>query len=197
MTANTICPGDRYCMPSCWLSSLQLGGKIDLTRTRLNSAMPAERSANSNEVSFSRCLPTPLVRNAPFGTGPIYFFLQQTRHRRGVKRPVSSRCTTPPDSTTRLVRSRPLFLFQSIPSYIIRSRTPLLQSIHRLVFAEHFAHRLREFAERAPLANSRDYPLHPILFVFGRSLDPPQRLSGRLRVSLPPHARNDLLLFLL
>src|SRR6266404_9713026 len=76
MTANTICPGDKYFMPSCWLSSLQLGGKIDLTRTRLNSAMPAERSANSNEVSFSRCLPTPLVRKAPFGTGPIYLFLQ-------------------------------------------------------------------------------------------------------------------------
>src|SRR6266436_6738131 len=76
MTAKTICPGDKYFMPSCWLSSLQLGGKIDLTRTRLNSAMPAERSANSNEVSFPRSLPTPLVKKAPFGTGPIYLFLQ-------------------------------------------------------------------------------------------------------------------------
>src|ERR1700738_3477998 len=81
MTARTICPDDRYFIPSCWLSSLQLGGKIDFTRTRLNSAMPAERSANSNEVSFSRCLPTPLVRKAPFGTGPIYLFLQRFFHR--------------------------------------------------------------------------------------------------------------------
>ena len=40
------------------------------TRTRLQAAMPAERSASSNEVSFSRCLPTPLVKNISLGTNP-------------------------------------------------------------------------------------------------------------------------------
>src|SRR6516225_9171583 len=51
--------------------SLQFGGKIDLTRTKLYSAIPAERSDSSKALSFSRCLPTPLVRNTPFGNGPI------------------------------------------------------------------------------------------------------------------------------
>src|SRR5207248_6864787 len=47
---------------------LQCGGKIDETRTRLNCAMPALRSAISKLESFSRCLPTPLVRKIFFGT---------------------------------------------------------------------------------------------------------------------------------
>ena len=47
------------------------GGKILDTRTRLHAAMPAERRASSNEVSFSRCLPTPLVKNISLGTNPI------------------------------------------------------------------------------------------------------------------------------
>ena len=46
------------------------GGKMLDTRTRLQAAMPAERSASSNEVSFSRCLPTPLVKNISLGTNP-------------------------------------------------------------------------------------------------------------------------------
>jgi len=36
---------------------LQLGGKIDETRTRFCAAMPASRKANSNEVRRSRCFP--------------------------------------------------------------------------------------------------------------------------------------------
>ena len=48
-----------------------LGGKMLDTRTRLQAAMPADRSASSNEVSFSRCFPTPLVKNISFGTNPI------------------------------------------------------------------------------------------------------------------------------
>src|SRR4051812_11792315 len=40
------------------------------TRTRLHAAMPADRSASSNDVSFSRCLPTPFVKNTSFGTNP-------------------------------------------------------------------------------------------------------------------------------
>src|SRR5207249_5907808 len=55
------CPRDRM---------RQLGGKILDTRTRLQAAMPADRSASSNEVSFSRCFPTPLVKNISFGTNP-------------------------------------------------------------------------------------------------------------------------------
>src|SRR5262245_43751249 len=46
------------------------GGKMLETRTRLQAAMPAERSASSNEVSFSRCFPTPLVKNISLGTNP-------------------------------------------------------------------------------------------------------------------------------
>ena len=38
------------------------------TRTRLHAAMPAERRASSNEVSFSRCLPTPFVKKSCLGT---------------------------------------------------------------------------------------------------------------------------------
>ena len=38
------------------------------TRTRLQDAIPAERSASSKLVSRSRCLPTPLVRNIRLGT---------------------------------------------------------------------------------------------------------------------------------
>ena len=41
------------------------------TRTRLHAAMPAERRASSNEVSFSRCLPTPFVKKSCLGTNPI------------------------------------------------------------------------------------------------------------------------------
>ena len=47
-----------------------LGGKMLETRTRLQAAIPAERSASSKEVSFSRCFPTPLVKNISLGTNP-------------------------------------------------------------------------------------------------------------------------------
>jgi hypothetical protein len=47
---------------------LQLGGKIDETLTRFWAAIPASRNANSNEVSRSRCFPTPLVKKIRFGT---------------------------------------------------------------------------------------------------------------------------------
>ena len=36
----------------------------------VQAAMPAARRANSKEVSFSRCLPTPLVKNSSAGTKP-------------------------------------------------------------------------------------------------------------------------------
>src|ERR1700722_17329971 len=67
-TAKTTSPGWRYFTPSLRASSLQLGGKIDETRTRFWAAIPASRNANSNEVSRSRCFPTPLVKKIRFGT---------------------------------------------------------------------------------------------------------------------------------
>src|ERR1700686_5252785 len=67
-TAKTTSPGWRYFTPSLRASSLQLGGKIEETRTRFWAAIPASRNANSNEVSRSRCFPTPLVKKIRFGT---------------------------------------------------------------------------------------------------------------------------------
>src|SRR5437879_11129013 len=46
--------------------NLQLGGKIEETRTMLHAAMPALRRASSKLESLSRCLPTPLVRKIYF-----------------------------------------------------------------------------------------------------------------------------------
>src|SRR5580704_3644665 len=67
-TAKTTSPGCRYLTPSLRASSLQLGGKMEETRTRFWAAMPASRSASSNEVSRSRCFPTPLVKKIRLGT---------------------------------------------------------------------------------------------------------------------------------
>src|SRR5438309_3900442 len=70
-TANTTSPGLRYFNPSLRVISLQLGGKMEETRTRFCAAIPASRSANSNEVSRSLCLPTPLVRKIRLGTSSL------------------------------------------------------------------------------------------------------------------------------
>src|SRR2546429_2198628 len=70
MTTKVTCPGSRRFMPASRDRIRQFGGKILDTRTRLQAAMPADRSASSNEVSFSRCLPTPLVKNISLGTNP-------------------------------------------------------------------------------------------------------------------------------
>src|SRR6266404_2387238 len=61
-TANTTSPGCRYFSPCERGTSLQLGGKIEETRTRFCAAMPASRRASSKDVSRSRCFPTPLVK---------------------------------------------------------------------------------------------------------------------------------------
>jgi len=50
MTAKTTSPGERYFSPSLRGMSLQCGGKMEETRTRFCAAMPASRSASSNEV---------------------------------------------------------------------------------------------------------------------------------------------------
>src|ERR1700744_2740878 len=67
-TAKTTSPGERYSTPSLRGTSLQCGGKIDETRTRFCAAIPASRSASSNEVRRSLCLPTPLVKKRRVGT---------------------------------------------------------------------------------------------------------------------------------
>jgi hypothetical protein len=60
--------------PSLREINLQLGGKIEETRTMLQAAIPALRNANSKLESLSRCLPTPLVRNIFFATNAIGWF---------------------------------------------------------------------------------------------------------------------------
>src|ERR1700750_3340086 len=67
-TAKTTSPGERYSTPSLRVTSLAFGGKIDETRTRFCAAIPASRSASSNEVRRSLCLPAPFVKKRRFGT---------------------------------------------------------------------------------------------------------------------------------
>src|ERR1700681_828160 len=70
ITTKVTCPGSRRFMPALRDRIRQFGGKMLDTRTRLQAAIPADLSASSNEVSFSRCLPTPLVKNISLGTNP-------------------------------------------------------------------------------------------------------------------------------
>src|SRR5487761_1749320 len=67
-TAKTTSPGERNFKPSLRGISFACGGKIDETRTRFCAAIPASRSASSNDVRRSLCFPTPLVKNRRFGT---------------------------------------------------------------------------------------------------------------------------------
>src|SRR5271163_1398184 len=67
-TAKTTSPGERYVKPSLRVTSLHCGGKMEETRTRFWAAIPASRSASSNEVNLSLCFPTPFVKNRRFGT---------------------------------------------------------------------------------------------------------------------------------
>src|SRR5580698_3922313 len=68
MTQWTIWPGMMSFSPSFRLSSLQPGGKIELTVTRFAFSIPASRSESSNEERRSLCTPTPLVKKIAFGT---------------------------------------------------------------------------------------------------------------------------------
>src|SRR6184192_2797118 len=70
ITTKVTWPGSSRFMPWVRERMRHLGGKMLETRTRLQAAIPADRSASSNEVSFSRCLPTPLVKNISLGTNP-------------------------------------------------------------------------------------------------------------------------------
>src|SRR5207244_5390011 len=67
-TEDTTTPGSRYFNPCERAINLHCGGKIDETRTRFWAAIAASRSANSNDVRRSLCLPTPLVKKIRLGT---------------------------------------------------------------------------------------------------------------------------------
>src|SRR5215469_1909469 len=71
ITVNATWPGLMYFNPSLREINLQLGGKIDETRTMLHAAIPAFLSASSKLESLSRCFPTPLVRNIFFATNAM------------------------------------------------------------------------------------------------------------------------------
>src|SRR5215471_7607552 len=71
ITVNATWPGLRCFKPSLREINLQLGGKIEETRTILHAAMPALRRASSKLESLSRCLPTPLVRKIFFATNAM------------------------------------------------------------------------------------------------------------------------------
>src|SRR5882757_2722457 len=71
MTVNATCPGLMCFNPSLREINLQLGGKMEETRTMLHAAMPAFRRASSKLESLSRCLPTPLVRKIFLATNAM------------------------------------------------------------------------------------------------------------------------------
>src|SRR6266576_5820224 len=71
ITVNATCPGLMCFKPSLREINLQLGGKIEETRTMLHAAMPALRNASSKLESRSRCLPTPLVKKIFLATNAI------------------------------------------------------------------------------------------------------------------------------
>src|SRR5216683_3007928 len=71
MTVKATCPGLMCFKPSLREINLQLGGKIEETRTMLQAAMPALRRASSKLESLSRCLPTPLVRKIFLATNAM------------------------------------------------------------------------------------------------------------------------------
>src|SRR5277367_110976 len=71
MTVNATWPGLRCFNPSLREMSLQDGGKMEETRTMLQAAIPALRSASSKLDRRSRCFPTPLVRKMFFATNAM------------------------------------------------------------------------------------------------------------------------------
>src|ERR1700676_3481729 len=71
MTVKATCPGWICFKPSLREINLQLGGKMEDTRTILHAAMPALRSASSKLDNRSRCFPTPFVRKIFFATNAM------------------------------------------------------------------------------------------------------------------------------
>src|SRR5882762_5974450 len=83
ITTKVTWPGSSRFAPCERDRMRHFGGKMLETRTRLQAAMPADRSASSNDVSFSRCLPTPLVKNISLGTNPTTSTFLELAHTRG------------------------------------------------------------------------------------------------------------------
>ncbi len=73
----------------------------------------------------------------------------------------------------------------------------MLHSIHRRILTEDLAHRVRDFAKRAPGANCVDDRRHEIVAVARGGLDSRERFAGRLRITFGTHSRNACLLLLL
>src|SRR5277367_697861 len=71
ITVKATWPGLICFSPSLREINLQLGGKIEETRTMLHAAMPALRRASSKLESRSRCFPTPFVRKIFFDTNAM------------------------------------------------------------------------------------------------------------------------------
>src|SRR2546423_15330447 len=67
-TETTTSPGSKYGSPCAREINLHCGGKMEETRTRFWAAIPASRSASSNDVRRSLCLPFPLVKKIRLGT---------------------------------------------------------------------------------------------------------------------------------
>src|SRR5919201_2931260 len=87
ITTKVTWPGSRRFMPCARERIRHLGGKMLETRTRLQAAIPADRSASSKEVSFSRCFPTPFVKNISLGTNPTTLMLLARLSRGAVDSP--------------------------------------------------------------------------------------------------------------
>src|SRR5208337_1583774 len=94
------------------------------------------------------------------------------------------------------------FIFS--PLALLRSRFllyesdgPTLYGIHRRILAENFAHRVRDFPQRAPSANRIDDRRHQVIAVASRRFDSRKRFGRRLRVAFSTHARDARLLLLL
>src|SRR3989344_2078279 len=63
ITVKAICPGRSSFKPSSRDILLQPGGRMLDIVTIFKGSMPASRNATSNEVKYSLCRPTPLVKN--------------------------------------------------------------------------------------------------------------------------------------
>jgi hypothetical protein len=97
MTTKVTCPGRISFRPSVREISLQYGGKMLETRTRLLEAIPAERKASSKLDRRSLCLPTPLVRKIFLGTNILFRtpFPTRTEIIRGQYGEKGTRCQSP------------------------------------------------------------------------------------------------------
>src|SRR3989338_10637567 len=68
ITQNVIWPGLRHFVPCSFDISLQPGGRMLDTQTKLYAAISAFLNAISKLVSLSLCTPTPFVKNIFVGT---------------------------------------------------------------------------------------------------------------------------------